>query len=150
MDIIDDRTHLRDEMDKYCDEEKPKIKAISTSLEINLMIAFLYLAATACSLPVLERDILEGAQNNRFGYLNGYLKTIAKFGDDKLVPENRLEILLRPINVAAKPKWLRETARDLDKSLQRTYLNNQGFPSPPLVLAKSHLARMCFELGISS
>jgi len=43
------------------------------------MLGFLYLAAVACSLPVLEKDILNGAQNNRFGYLNGYIKTLAKF-----------------------------------------------------------------------
>lgn len=43
------------------------------------MLAFMYLAAIACGIPILEKDILNGAAANKFGYLNGYLKTNAKF-----------------------------------------------------------------------
>lgn len=52
-----------------------KSKAIWTSLELNLMLAFLYLAAIACNLPVLERDVLVGAKQNKFGYFSSYVKT---------------------------------------------------------------------------
>jgi len=112
------------------------------------MLGFLYLAAVACSLPVLEKDILNGAQNNRFGYLNGYIKTLAKFQDTNPKEDLNLQVLLRPVNVAFKPKWLRETARDLDKSLNLANLNAQGFSAPSVSLAKLFLQRMCHDLGV--
>ena len=96
------------------------------------MLALLYLAAVACNIPVLEKDVILGAQQNKFGYFTAYLKTCPKFEQAikvivnskpfKCTPIN-LEVLLRPINVAFKPKWLRETVRDLDKTLCRTYIN---------------------------
>jgi hypothetical protein len=107
------------------------------------MLGFLYLAAVGCSLPVMESDILNGAQSNRFGYLNGYVKTIARFQEALLaMPDDKqsdLQLLLRPVNVAFKPKWLRETARDLDKSLNLAHLTSQGFQTPTLALARIYL-----------
>lgn len=71
---------MQKEMATYSAElPKGRPKAIWTSLELNLMLAFLYLAAIACGVPILEKDILNGAATNKFGYLNGYLKTNAKF-----------------------------------------------------------------------
>jgi len=139
------------ELVQYCPEEAEtskvkKSKAIWTSLELNLMLGFLYLAAVACGLPVLERDILSGAASNRFGYVNGFVKTVPKFQtllndleQDKRQTQLNLEILLRPINIAVKPKWLRETARDLDKTLSRNNLNSQGFSAPSAIQAKVFL-----------
>jgi hypothetical protein len=49
-------------MSNYLGEvPKGRAKAIWTSLELNLMLAFLYLASIACSIPVYEKDILNGA-----------------------------------------------------------------------------------------
>lgn len=123
VESIGDRPHLLDEMTKYSAEQpKGKPKAIWTSLELNLSLAFLYLSAIACGLPVLERDVLNGAAANRFGYLNGYLKTCAKFEPVLSDCKINLALLLRPINVAHQPKWLRQTARDLDKTLNTTFV----------------------------
>ena len=55
--------------------EKKEAVKIHTSLELNLMLAFLYLSGLLCKLPVLESDILYGAQTNRFGYLTEYKRT---------------------------------------------------------------------------
>ena len=41
-------------------EPKAKQKKIVT-LEVNTMLAFLYLAALKCDIPTLEKDILYGA-----------------------------------------------------------------------------------------
>lgn len=58
---LDDRPGLIQELASYFAETHKKSKAVWTSLELNLMLGFLYLAAVACNLPVLERDILFGA-----------------------------------------------------------------------------------------
>jgi len=41
------------------------------SLELSLMLVFIYLAAKKV-YPVLQKDVLEGAQNDCFGYLTAY------------------------------------------------------------------------------
>ena len=45
------------------------------SLEVNLMLAFLWLGCLTSDLPCIEKDILEAAQSNKFGYLNEYETT---------------------------------------------------------------------------
>ena len=109
------------------------------------MLAFLYLASIVCGIPVFEKDILNGAQTNKFGYLNCYLKTTSKFESVAAVLQQdckqilNLSLLLRPINVAHNPKWLRTTARDLDKTLNMTYLTKHGFPTPSPTMARLYL-----------
>lgn len=51
-----------------------KLKVMN-SLEVNLMLAFLWLACLTSDLPVIEKDILHAAQHNTFGYLNEYETT---------------------------------------------------------------------------
>ena len=55
---------------------------------------------------------------------------------------------MRPINIAFKPKWLRDTVRDLDRTLCKTNVNSQGFYCPSLMLARVLLQRMAFDLGL--
>ena len=88
------------------------------------MLSFLYLAGILCKLPIFEHDILQGAQSNKYGYFTEHKRTV------KLFPELRAQIIqtLRPINVAHKNKWLRDTSRDLDKTIQLNLLNQQGYP----------------------
>ena len=66
--------------DKLENQASPKIH---TSLELNLMLAFLYLAGLLCKLPMLEHDILCGAQTNKYGYLTEYKKTAKLFPELK-------------------------------------------------------------------
>ena len=47
--------------------EKAEEKApnqIHTTLEVNLMLAFLFTAGLLCKVPLLEKDVLVGAQRN--------------------------------------------------------------------------------------
>lgn len=77
-------------------------RKIYSSLELNLMLTFLYLAALNQGLPVLEKDLLVGAQTDSFGYLTAY----------KHFPTKK-HYLLRPVNVPFKNKWLRDSLKDL-------------------------------------
>ena len=83
------------------------------------MLAFLFLAGLLCKVPILEKDLLAGAQSDQFGYLTEYKETQKKF------PEltNQCFTVLRPINVAFKNKWLRDASRDLDKTFSLNLVN---------------------------
>lgn len=41
-------------------------------LDVNLMLAFLWLGCLTSELPVLEKDILGGAQADNYGYVSAY------------------------------------------------------------------------------
>lgn len=99
-------------------EPKPKQKKL-VILEVNTMLAFLYLAALKCDIPILEKDILFGAQNDSFGYLSEHQLTSDR------VPHltSSHKETLRPINVPFKNKWLRETSALLDQSIQLNFLS---------------------------
>ena len=62
------RETLVSELDKYSAvAEKAEEKApnqIHTTLEVNLMLAFLFTAGLLCKVPLLEKDVLVGAQRN--------------------------------------------------------------------------------------
>ena len=79
------------------------------------MLSFLYLSAVTCSIPILESDILKGAQCNQFGYLTAYKNLIPTESNDFITPnEPKITVLFRPINVPFKNKWLRDSVRDLE------------------------------------
>ena len=71
------REALVNELNKYAggEADSKKSSQIQTTLEVNLMLAFLFLAGLLCKLPLLEKDILVGAQKNLFGYLTEYQET---------------------------------------------------------------------------
>lgn len=73
------------------------------SLEPNLILCFIYLAGK--SLGVSEDDVLNAASQDDFGYLSSW-------ADFSLLLK-RAHWAMRPINVAFKPKWLRETSASL-------------------------------------
>ena len=84
---LDSDEKLQIEFDKYAtfsdkseNQQSPKIH---TSLELNLMLGFLYIAGLLCKLPILEHDILYGAQANKYGYLTEYKKTAKLFPELK-------------------------------------------------------------------
>ena len=68
---LGDRASLQSELDQIRSSESNS-KKIYTSLEINLMLSILYLAAVNLDIPILEKDILTGAQLNKFKYLTAY------------------------------------------------------------------------------
>ncbi len=78
------------------------VKPPSHSLELNLILVFVYMAGR--SYGILEKDILQAAQTDQIGYLTLYRNY------PKLAKAN---YLLRPINVPFKNKWLRDTASTL-------------------------------------
>jgi len=51
--------------------DKKQYLSTDYSLELSLMLVFIYLAARKV-YPVLQRDILEGAQTDSYGYLTAY------------------------------------------------------------------------------
>ena len=59
------RETIVNELNKYAvpviKEEEKKPTQIQTTLEVNLMLAFLFLAGLLCKVPILEKDILAGA-----------------------------------------------------------------------------------------
>ena len=73
------------------------------SLEPNLILCFIYLAGK--SLGVSEHDVLNAASRDDFGYLSSW-------ADFSLLLK-RAHWAMRPINVAFKPKWLRDTSSSL-------------------------------------
>lgn len=80
------------------------MKAPSHSLELNLMLAFVFMASR--KLGVLEKDVLLAARNDTIGYLTEY---------KRYEHLKQAHYKLRPINVPSKNKWLRETAGNLVK-----------------------------------
>jgi hypothetical protein len=86
------------------------------------MLTFLYLAGCSLALPIIEKDVLKGAESNVFGYLTAYKGLIPmeslKWAEQIPVKiRAKLGVLFRPINVPFKCKWLRESARDLENSV---------------------------------
>lgn len=45
---------------------------VFNSLDVNLMLVFLWLGCLTLDLPVIEKDVLSGAQKDTFGYLSEY------------------------------------------------------------------------------
>ena len=70
--------------------------------------------AAGLSFGISEFDVLQGAQNNSFGYLSSY----KEFGF-----LSKSWYLLRPINVPFKNKWLRDVTNQLCRKQE-----NEGFP----------------------
>ena len=67
-----------EELDTYIGEQtdKPvKLKVLNT-LEVNLMLAFIWLGCLTSDLPVLETDVLMNAQSDKYGYLSEYQITM--------------------------------------------------------------------------
>ena len=89
------------------------------------MLALLHLAAIACEVPMLEKDLLKGAQSDSFGYLTEYRSTIARF---PMLNARKVYNSLRPINVPFKIKWLREASRNLDQMIKLNLLDKNGLP----------------------
>ena len=61
--LLGTRPTLIEEFNSYCkqlDKVKTKVKVMN-SLEVNLMLVFLWLGCLSSDLPVLEKDILRGA-----------------------------------------------------------------------------------------
>ena len=104
QELLGSRSALSDEFKTYSNFDSqpengpPKVK-IMNSLEVNLMLAFLWLGCLTSELPVLEKDILEAAQRNTFGYLNEYEATYKLLFNAKLWP------------VSAKPLPLQKTLK---------------------------------------
>lgn len=76
--LLGSRTDLVDEFESFTPEKQKdqadveiKVKIIN-SLDVNLMLVFLWLACLTSDLPVLEKDILKCTQNDSFGYLSEY------------------------------------------------------------------------------
>lgn len=65
------------------------------------MLVFLYMAGRMFS--VLEKDILNAAQNDHIGYLSFY----------KTINLKKSESLLRPINIPSHNKWIRVVSHSL-------------------------------------
>lgn len=150
QEILGTRKTLQDEFKQYFNDFSQKHKSgnkklkvkIMNSLEVNLMLAFLWLGCLTSDLPVIERDILEGAQRNKFGYLNEYEATFQLLFDPKNWPaaskpnksfqtlmktlKQKISVGLRPINVPFKNKWLREASRDLDMQIRLNLVGTQG------------------------
>ena len=82
--LLGSRSKLVSEFQSYCVEQlksssasaakAPKYRVMS-SLEVNLMLVFLWLGCLTSDLPLLEKDILEQAQDNSFGYLSEHVTT---------------------------------------------------------------------------
>ena len=99
------------------------------SLEPNLILCFIYLAGK--SLGVSEADVLNAASHDDFGYLSSWA--------DYSLLLRRAHWAMRPINVAFKPKWLRETAASLQ------VLREDENESPSVTLM---LVRQLHDLGL--
>lgn len=73
-----------EEFEGYCGEQLllkasknsqvPKYRVMN-SLEVNLMLVFLWLGCLTSDLPILEKDILRRAQDNSYGYLSEHVST---------------------------------------------------------------------------
>ena len=91
QDLLGSRSSLSEEFKKYSsvkDSKEGAIKVkIMNSLEVNLMLVFLWLGCLTSELPVLEKDILKAAQTNHFGYLNEYEATKTVLLNSKLWPK---------------------------------------------------------------
>lgn len=91
-DVLGTRDKLADELDTFtggldalCKRSSSSHKGadvpISTkmkvfnSLDVNLMLVFLWLGCLTLDLPVIEKDILLGAQKDTFGYLSEFQAT---------------------------------------------------------------------------
>jgi len=99
----------------------------SHSLELNLILVFIYLAARPYGFT--ESEILTAANQNKIEYLTAY----RNYGQLK-----KAFYLLRPINVPMQNKWLRETAQNLvADGLEDTP------PTPTLIFDK-----MCKHLDV--
>ncbi|CDW89905.1 UNKNOWN [Stylonychia lemnae] len=81
-----------------------KTKPPTHSLELNLILAFIYMASR--QYGILEGEVLKAAQNNTIGYLTAFKK------HRHLAKAN---YLLRPINVPFRNKWLRDISSDFHK-----------------------------------
>ena len=76
--LLGTRIKLVEELDTYIGEQtdKPvKLKVLNT-LEVNLMLAFIWLGCLTSDLPVLETDVLMNAQSDKYGYLSEYQVTM--------------------------------------------------------------------------
>jgi hypothetical protein len=105
--LKDEAPSIGDEFESFSEakvEEKLITKPPSHSLELNLILVFIYMASN--SYGILEKDVLLAAQSNTIGYLTEYRKHLGL---------HKANYLLRPINVPFKNKWLRDTATDLFK-----------------------------------
>jgi hypothetical protein len=96
-----DQSNLED-LDLELDFEDSNSVLPSHSLEINLILCFIYKSAQ--KYGVSEFDILSQASSNSFGYLTGYTKYLFL---------KKAFYNLRPINVPQKNKWLRDTTQSL-------------------------------------
>eukprot|EP00347_Sterkiella_histriomuscorum_P010411 403376406 len=106
------------------------LKPPSHSLELNLMLAFIYMASR--KYQILEKDILQAAQQNMIGYITEYKNHLHL---------RKADFLLRPINVPFKNKWLRDTVNDLT--------NKDNLPIQTID-HESLINKFCTELLISS
>jgi hypothetical protein len=82
----------------------------SHSLELNLILCFL---SASSPVPIPDNEILQGAQNDSFGYLTNY---------QEFTFLDKAWYLLRPINVPFKNKWLRDTKSSLKLASTQTSL----------------------------